>query len=315
MFGASSLMARLIGLFLVIACAGCEQVRPLPPTPVEAGIATPRPRATPIETGTATPRQQATLPSDLPAGFPLPPDYSLLTATASPLKFTLSLRVVSPEQALQHFRSNLPAAGYRVREGSLRPRGGLVTGQSLETRLVGGLIFTSGIGDDESEPGGVDVLADTAGGQVEIDLPRVGRPASAATASPITLPLASGSQTPPSSRATSRAASPALRLPPELPLPPGIASFQIALARSPGSGLTGRVRVGDGPATYRFYQTALSPAGYQSREIWQPDLTESVFVGRLAFTGHGQAGHVTIHSDASGGWLTIRVNELPGAAP
>jgi hypothetical protein len=231
------------------------------------------------------------LPADFPSRFPMPPRGQLTRATSSLFGFYLTLRVESAAQALEFYRRALPRAGYRVREGSLRPSGALVPGQKIQ--LVGGLSFTIGSGYAESDSGGVDGFARPEGDALDILVPRVGAEAST---NPWPVPSAR-----PSPRTSS---SVALSLPNPFPWPPS--HRNASFSRSSEGVLTIAMAVDAGPTTYAFYETSLRGAGYETHEIWRPDTRAAVFQGRLAFRGHGQAGHLTVAADHAAARCTIR---------
>lgn len=232
-----------------------------------------------------------TLPTDFPARFPMPAGAQLTRATSNFFGLSLTLRVDSAAQGLEFYRQALPRAGYHMREGSLRPSGGLVPGQKV--RQVGGLSFTSGSGYAESDSGGVDGWVRPEGETLDILVPRVGAEAST---SPWLVP---------SPRPAPRASSPvALSLPTPFPWPPS--HRNASFSRSSDGVLTIAMTVDAGPTTYAFYETSLRLAGYETHEIWRPDTRAAVFQGRLAFRGHGQAGHLTVAADQTAARCAIR---------
>jgi len=233
------------------------------------------------------------LPPGFPARFPLPPGHRVTEAASSISGFTLTLRVASASEALDFYRTALPRAGYHVREGSLRPRGGLVPGE--ESPFAGGLNFTIGSGDAESDAGGIDAIRRADDDRVDIVVPRVGVMAERKDASPWPAPPATSRET--SSR-------PTLTLPAPFPLPPG--HRQASFARSGDGVLTATMETSGGPTTWEFYLSALRAAGYELREVWRPDSRSPVFLGRLAFRGHGQLGRLTVTSDVVAARLVIR---------
>jgi hypothetical protein len=233
----------------------------------------------------------AILPTDFPTRFPMLPGAQLTQARSSLFGFFLTLRVDSAAQGLEFYRQALPRAGYHLREGSLRPSGGLVPGQKV--RQVGGLSFTSGSGYAESDSGGVDGWFRPEGETLDILVPRVGPEAST---SPWPVP-----STRPSPRTSS---SVALSLPAPFPWPPS--HRNASFSRSSDGVLTIAMTVDAGPTTYAFYETSLRAAGYETHEIWRPDTRAAVFQGRLAFRGHGQAGYLTVTADQAAARCAIR---------
>jgi hypothetical protein len=244
---------------------------------------------------------QGRLPPGFPAAFPLPPGHTLVHAGAGLTECALTLRVPSAADALAFYREALPRAGYEAREGTLRPRGAADAGP--EVRFIGGLVFTLGRGDAQSDPGSVEALADADGERLEITVPRVGVPPSPGdpprTQRPRKPVPPPGAPQPPGPGAYA-----ALTLPRPFPWPPRYknASF----ARTGDGVLTGRLDVPAGPGTYDFYQAALVDAGYRVNQVWRPDERAEVFLGRLAFDGHGQSGRLTVASDPTSARLTIR---------
>jgi hypothetical protein len=267
------------GLLLASGDVAC--VRPAP---------SPRPS---VSVSNAAP--PVALPRGLPADFPLPPGHVVESASAGLTSFALALRVPSAAEALAFFREALPRAGWRAREGALRPRGARVPGD--ETRFVGGLIFTTGTGDEECE-GGLDALARPDADRLEIEVPRVGvppRPGSAAPA-PVS-PAPAGARPAPLAR---------WDLPDELPWPATITATSVARR---GDGLTTAAFTLPGPngaRVWAFYRAELPRAGFGVREVWRPDPAAEVFLGRLAFEGHGRRGRLTLHADAARARVTLR---------
>jgi hypothetical protein len=227
-------------------------------------------------------------PRGFPGEFPLAPGGRIERAGAGPTGFALTLRVPSAEQALAFYRDALPRAGWRVSEGPLRPRGALVPGET--TRFVGGLTFRRGRDDDESDPGGVEAYVLGDGARVALDVPRVGR-----------APRGMGRARPPQPAISASAPAPpqadAWGFPEGFPWPAG--SRGVALARGGDGVLRATFDARSGAATWDFYRAALVQAGYETREVWQPDPDADAFVGRLAFHGHGRRGRVTLYADSA----------------
>lgn len=289
-------MRRTTALLIASLCAtGCNgQGRSLA-TPGEPPGPTPRASA-------PAPTTPGHLPAGFPAQFPLPPEHAIVRAGAGPTGFALSLRVPSASDALAFYREALPGAGYDARDGTLRPRG--AADGSPNVRFAGGLVFTSGHGDEQSDPGSLEALVYPDGGeQLEISLPRVGVPPRPGAPPPARIHSrrmpAPGLPQPPGPGAYA-----SLTLPRPFPWPPSYenASF----ARSGDGVLTGRLDLPDGPGVYDFYVAALAEGGYRVREVWRPDARAGVFLGRLAFDGHGQTGRLTVAADAASARLTVR---------
>ncbi len=243
----------------------------------------------------------ATLPADWPASVPLPRDGRVERAVSHRAGHALVLRVASATDALAFCRRALAAAGWRVREGTLRPRGALAPGDPVSVRVLGGLTFTYGNGDEESETGGIDALSDGSGERLDFEVPRVGQapPAGRAFEAGQAAPRARVSPAPAGTRR-----APALALPPAFSLPPGASG--LSLARR-GDGL--RSAAFDAPSgtqAYEFLRAELPRAGYRIREVWRPEARAAYFVGRFALRGHGCAGHVSVHADARGARLSLR---------
>ncbi len=239
------------------------------------------------------PLASTSLPSDWPATVPLPRDSRVVRAVSHRVGFALSLRVASAADALAFCRQALTRAGWSVREGSLRPRGALLPGERV--RFLGGLSFTRGSGDEESEPGGIDALSGPAGEQLDFNVPRIGLRPAAGTA--VEAGLAAPRAQP----------TPGLALPPSFPLPPG--AGRPSLARRGDGVRSAAFDLGPGAAAHEFFRLALPAAGYHVREVWRPDPRAPLRVSRWAFRGHGRVGQVSVHADSDGARVRLRWSE------
>lgn len=271
--------AGCVAGLLAVGGVACARPAPSPRPSPSARVAS---AARPVE-----------LPRGFPADFPLPPGHVVESASAGLTSFALTLRVPSAAEALAFSRQALPRAGWRARDGALRPRGARVPGD--ETRFVGGLIFTTGTGDEEGE-GGLDALARPDGDRLEIEVPRLGVPPRRGSPEPPrAAPVSGGSRPAPVAR---------WDLPDALPWPAGLTN--VGSSRRGDGLVTVTFPVAAGPPVWAFYRAELPRAGFAVREVWRPDPTDEVFLGRLAFEGHGRRGRLTLHADAARGRVTLR---------